>query len=180
MVGKKIHGLGKQYFVVSILRLVLIFILHCNYVVSLRCHCFWLGEWQTNGNFSGLINQWILAVSIMNTWSRHILSKPSYQAFPSYVGLKGSLLWGLWCYFQAVCCLPEISGRDLFLLLENGSTIQNRICSGPQLKPNIKIISAEVGVCEVIGQFIKSDQACSPNRTDTSLIWSHWLRISGN
>jgi len=36
MVGKKIHGLGKQYFVVSILRLVLIFILHCNYVVSIE------------------------------------------------------------------------------------------------------------------------------------------------
>lgn len=152
MVGKRIHGLGEQYFVVSILRLVLIFILHCNHVVSLRCYCFWLGEWQTIVFFlylkcSGLINQWIPAA---NEHLRHILSKPSYQAFPSSVGLKGSLLWGLWCYFQAVCCLPEISGRDLFFLLENESTIQNRICSGPQLKLNLKIISAEVGVCSSV------------------------------
>lgn len=155
MVGKRIHGLGNRYFVVSILRLVLIFILHCNHVVSLRCHCFWLGEWQTVVfflyiKFSGLINQWILAASVMNTWNRHILSKPSYQAFPSSVGIKGSLLWGLWCYFQAVYCLPEISGRDLFFLLENESAIQNRICSGPQLKLNLKIISAEVGVCSSV------------------------------
>ncbi len=132
--------------------------------------------------FSGFRNRWKLAASIMNTWCRHILLKQTIlSGFPFLRrAQRKSPSRSLMLFSGSLLSARDKRKRFVF---PPWKWLWNHICfAGLQLQLNFKIYffsSCTVGVCSFC-QFIKSDQACSPNRRDTSLIWSCSLRISGN